>query len=176
MCASLISLVCKLFSSATTRRSLCFRSPFLRVYCPIFCSASSRNFYSDVDVRFAQSSSLIRSSSNALIGHISALGWSIDSSSRIQGSKFLVQSSVYVRRAIFKAAWFSSSYLLQVRVFTQFVFPRLYMIQKLYQDRTSDYRACQAVNAFVDIKYSKALWLDRTQIVSRVPSRCGRQC
>ena len=83
MCASLISLVCKLSSSATTRWSLCFRSPFSRVYYPTFYSISSWNSYSDVDIQFAYSSSLIRSRSNALIGHNFILGWSIDNSSRI---------------------------------------------------------------------------------------------
>ena len=74
MCASLISLVRKLLSSATTRRSVCFRSPFSRVHCPIFCSTSSRNSYNDVDVRFAYSSSSIRSRFDALIGHMSTSG------------------------------------------------------------------------------------------------------
>ena len=83
MCASLISLVRKLSSSATTRRFLCFRSPFSRVYCPTFYSTSSRNSYSDIDVRFAYSSSSIRSRSNALIGHNFTSGWSIDNSSKI---------------------------------------------------------------------------------------------
>ena len=178
MCASLISLVCKLFSSATTRWSLCFRSLFLRVYYPTFYSTSLQNSYNNVDVQFIYSSLLIRSSSNALIGYISTLrlGWSIDNSSKIQRSKFSAQSSACVHKAILKAAQLSSFYLCQVRAFTQFIFPKLYIIQKLYQDRTLDYYAYQVVNAFVDIKYSRALWLDKTLIVYRVPLRCRRQC
>jgi hypothetical protein len=78
VCASLISLVCKLSSSATTRRSLYFKSLFSKVYYLTFYSTSLWNSYSDVDVQFAYSSSLIRLSSNALIEHISTLGRSVD--------------------------------------------------------------------------------------------------
>ena len=77
MCASLISLVCKLSSSTTTRWSLYFRSLFSRVYYPTFYSTSSWNSYSDIDIQLTYSSSLIKSRSNALIGYNSTLGWSI---------------------------------------------------------------------------------------------------
>jgi hypothetical protein len=71
--ASLISLICRLLFSTTTKRFVYFKSLFLRVYCLAFCSASLQNSYNNIDVQFVCSSLLIKLSSNALIRYISVL-------------------------------------------------------------------------------------------------------